>query len=61
MQNFVNHVKNIGLYKESLWQNYSLIKPWPFRGWVMDLIKKINLISSSMHGYVIVENDYFTK
>lgn len=40
---------------------FPIIKPWLFRAWAMDLIGKINLVSSNLHGYVIVATDYFTK
>ncbi|XP_059650250.1 uncharacterized protein LOC132296016 [Cornus florida] len=38
-----------------------LVKPWPFRGWAMDLIGKINLPSSKGHHWIILATDYFTK
>jgi hypothetical protein len=38
-----------------------IIKPWPFRGWVMDMIDKINPPSSKGHQYILVIMDYFTK
>lgn len=40
---------------------HPIVKPWPFRGWAMDLIGKVNPISSTLHGFVIVATDYFTK
>ena len=40
---------------------YAIVKPWPFRGWVMDLIDKIHPPSSKCHVFIIVANDYFTK
>ncbi|KAK2986185.1 hypothetical protein RJ640_006220 [Escallonia rubra] len=39
----------------------SIIKPWPFRGWAMDLIGQIHHSSSRKHGFIIVATDYFTK
>jgi hypothetical protein len=39
----------------------SIVKPWPFRGWAMDMIGKIYPHSSLQHRYVIVATDYFTK
>jgi hypothetical protein len=39
----------------------SIIKPWPFRGWSMDMIGKINPPSSKGDQYILVITDYFTK
>jgi hypothetical protein len=38
-----------------------IIKPWPFRGWGMDMIGKINPPYSKDHQYILVITDYFTK
>jgi hypothetical protein len=38
-----------------------IIKPWPFRGWGMDMIGKINPPSSKGHQYILAIMDYFTK
>jgi transposase InsO family protein len=38
-----------------------IIKPWPFRGWGMDMIGKINSLSSNGHQYILAIMDYFTK
>ncbi|KAI5347401.1 hypothetical protein L3X38_015280 [Prunus dulcis] len=38
-----------------------VVKPWPFRGWAMDLIGKIYPASSKQHYFIIVAIDYFTK
>ncbi|KAI5317441.1 hypothetical protein L3X38_037148 [Prunus dulcis] len=38
-----------------------VVKPWPFRGWAMDLIGKIYPASSKQHCFIIVATDYFTK
>jgi hypothetical protein len=38
-----------------------IIKPWPFRGWGMDMIGKINPPSSKGHQYILANIDYFTK
>ena len=40
---------------------YSIVKSWPFRGWAMDLIRKIYLASSKGHNFILVAIDYFTK
>jgi hypothetical protein len=38
-----------------------IIKPWPFRGWGMDMIGKIKHSSSKGHQYILTIMDYFTK
>jgi hypothetical protein len=38
-----------------------IIKPWPFRGWGMDMIDKINPLFSKGHQYILTIIDYFTK
>jgi hypothetical protein len=38
-----------------------IIKPWPFRGWGLDMIDKINPPSSKGHQYILAIMDYFTK
>jgi hypothetical protein len=38
-----------------------IIKPWPFRGWGMDMIGKINPPSSKGHQYILAITDNFTK
>ena len=38
-----------------------IIKPWPFRGWGIDLIGQIFLSSSKGHKFILVATDYFTK
>ena len=39
----------------------SIINPWPFRGWAVDLIEKVRPTSKKKNGFVIVATDYFTK
>ncbi|KAG5536715.1 hypothetical protein RHGRI_024220 [Rhododendron griersonianum] len=39
----------------------SIVKPWPFRGWAIDMIGEIVPHSSSQHEYIMVATDYFTK
>ena len=39
----------------------TVIKPWPFRGWAMDVIEKISLPSSKNYAFILVAMDYFTK
>ena len=38
-----------------------IIKPWPFRGWGIDLISNIHPPSSKGHKFVLLAMDYFTK
>ncbi|XP_050233329.1 uncharacterized protein LOC126681817 [Mercurialis annua] len=40
---------------------HSIIKPWPFRGWEVDLIGKKYPASSDGHTFVIIATCYFTK
>ena len=40
---------------------HSIVKPWPFRGWAMDLIGKIYPASSKGHNFILVATKYFTK
>ena len=38
-----------------------IIKPWPFRGWGIDLISQIYPPSSKKYKFILVAIDYFTK
>jgi hypothetical protein len=38
-----------------------IIKPWPFRGWAIDLIGQIYPPSSKGDKFILVAIDYFTK
>ncbi|XP_058208221.1 uncharacterized protein LOC131321234 [Rhododendron vialii] len=38
-----------------------VVKPWPFRGWALDVIGKIYPPSSGNHTYILVATNYFTK
>ena len=40
---------------------HSITKPWPFRGWTLDLIGQIHPPSSKGHRYILVALDYITK
>ena len=40
---------------------HSIIKPWPFRGWALDVIGEVKPKSSKGHRYILVGIDYFTK
>ena len=39
----------------------SIIKPWPFRGWGIDLVGQIFPPSSRGHNFILLATDYFTK
>ncbi|XP_057452690.1 uncharacterized protein LOC130744532 [Lotus japonicus] len=53
--------KHAGIQHVPASELHSIIKPWPFRGWALDLIGEINPSSSRKHKYIIVAIDYFTK
>ena len=38
-----------------------IVKPWPFRGWGIDMIGQVNPASSKGHKYILAATDYFTK
>jgi transposase InsO family protein len=38
-----------------------IIKPWPFRGWGIDLIGQIYPSCSKNHKFILVAMNYFTK
>ena len=38
-----------------------IMKPWLFRGWGIDLTKKIHPPSNKGHKFIVVAMDYFTK
>ncbi|GKV33401.1 hypothetical protein SLEP1_g41920 [Rubroshorea leprosula] len=40
---------------------HPIVKPWPFRGWAIDLIGKIYPPSSKGRSFIIVATDYFTE
>ncbi|XP_020209336.1 protein NYNRIN [Cajanus cajan] len=40
---------------------HTIVKPWPFRGWAIDIIGQIHPPSAKNHKYIIVAIDYFTK
>ncbi|XP_051132643.1 uncharacterized protein LOC127252493 [Andrographis paniculata] len=40
---------------------HTVVKPYPFRGWAMDIIGKIHPPSSRRHSFILVATDYFTK
>ena len=37
-----------------------VVKPWPFRGWAMDIVDKIYPTSSKIHSFILVTtNQWF--
>ncbi|XP_058760374.1 uncharacterized protein LOC131633701 [Vicia villosa] len=40
---------------------HAIVKPWPFRGWDLDVIGEIKPASSKQQRYILVGIDYFTK
>ena len=38
-----------------------IVKPWPFRGWGMDMIGQVNPLTSKGHKWILTATDYFTK
>ena len=40
---------------------HALTSPWPFSVWGIDVIGKVSPKSSSVHEYILVAIDYFTK
>ncbi|CAJ2637725.1 unnamed protein product [Trifolium pratense] len=53
--------KHAGVQHVPASELHSIIKPWPFRGWALDLIGEIKPASSKNQKYIIVGVDYFTK
>ncbi|CAL9001603.1 unnamed protein product [Prunus brigantina] len=40
---------------------HPVTKPWPFKGWAVDIIGKIYPAVSNQHAWILVATDYFTK
>ena len=40
---------------------HSIVKPWPFKGWAMDLIRKTYPASSKGYNFILVATNYFIK
>ncbi|XP_075515393.1 uncharacterized protein LOC142550035 [Primulina tabacum] len=40
---------------------HSVVKPWPFKGWAMELKGKIYPASSKGHSFILVATYFFTK
>jgi ribonuclease HI len=53
--------KHAGIQHVPASELHSIVKPWPFRGWALDLIGEIRPASSKNHRYILVGIDYFTK
>ncbi|XP_045802475.1 uncharacterized protein LOC123896075 [Trifolium pratense] len=53
--------KHAGIQHVPASELHSIVKPWPFRGWTLDLIGEIKPASSKNQKYIIVGIDYFTK
>lgn len=53
--------KQAGIQRVPASELHSIVKPWPFRGWALDVIGEIKPKSSKGHRYILVGIDYFTK
>ncbi|XP_024632806.1 protein NYNRIN-like [Medicago truncatula] len=53
--------KHGGIQRVPASELHSIVKPWPFRGWALDVIGEIKPKSSKGHKYILVGIDYFTK
>ncbi|XP_045810829.1 uncharacterized protein LOC123905257 [Trifolium pratense] len=53
--------KHAGIQHVPASELHSIVKPWPFRGWALDLIGEIRPASSKNQRYILVGIDYFTK
>ncbi|XP_058741054.1 uncharacterized protein LOC131613396 [Vicia villosa] len=53
--------KYLGIQHVPASELHKIIKPWPFRGWALDLIWEIRSASSKQQKYILVGIDYFTK
>ncbi|KAK2443828.1 protein NYNRIN [Trifolium repens] len=53
--------KHSGIQHVPASELHSIVKPWPFRGWALDLIGEIKPASSKNQRYILVGIDYFTK
>ncbi|XP_051140012.1 uncharacterized protein LOC127257618 [Andrographis paniculata] len=40
---------------------HAVLKPWPFRGWAVDIIGKIHPPSSRRQSFILLATDYFTN
>jgi len=53
--------KHDGIQRVPASELHSIIKPWPFRVWALDVIGEVKPKSSKGHRYILVGIDYFTK
>ena len=53
--------KHSGIQRVPASELHSIVKPWPFRGWALDVIGEIKPKSSKGYRYIFVGIDYFTK
>jgi hypothetical protein len=54
-------VSHAGIQHVPASELHSIVKPWPFRGWALDIIGEIKPNSSRGHRCILVSIDYFTK
>ncbi|KAK2382471.1 hypothetical protein QL285_070004 [Trifolium repens] len=57
----VEYQRHSGIQHVPASELHSIIKPWPFRGWALDLIGEIKPASSKNQRYILVGIDYFTN
>jgi len=53
--------KHAGIQHVPASELHSIIKPWSFRGWVLDIIGESHPSSSRGHRFILVGIDYFIK
>lgn len=53
--------RHAGIQHMSVSELHAIIKPWPFRGWALDIIGEIWPASSKQHKFILVGINYFTK
>jgi len=53
--------KHAGIQHVPASELHSIIKPWPFRGWTLNIIGEIHSSSSRGHRFILVGIDYFAK
>jgi hypothetical protein len=53
--------KHAGIQRVPASELHLIVKPWPFRGWALDVIGEIKPKSSKGRRYILVGIYYFTK
>ena len=53
--------RHVGIQHMSASELHAIIKPWPFRGWALDIIGEIQPASSRQQKFILVGINYFTK